>query len=203
MVFIDNLAYALFSVSFAGFMLLYTVSSMYLLYRKRRSFQEHLMAASLPIALIGLYMLVMGLWGQFTWPLPGSYNILFYDPFLSFGILLLSFSMAVRYRLRLEYVGFLGLMMGAMIIVYGIAGYNLGLTAAPIGLLALYLGYGLAAIFSYPVSLISDRLPDTRKRTPANWRIILIIFCILLLLASLVSAYTGFAAIGQHLMSAP
>jgi putative membrane protein len=204
MVFIDNLAYSLFSVSFAGFLLLYTVTSMYLVYRKRgKNFSEYLRAASVPLALIGTYMVIMGLWGQFTWPLPGSYNILFYDPLVSFGIVLLAFSISVKYKIRLEYSGFLALLVGIMIITYGIVGYNIGLTTAPIALLGLYFLYGLAAIFAYPVSLIADRLPGLKKNVWTGWHIILILFWILLLLASLLSAYTGIAAIGQHLISAP
>jgi putative membrane protein len=90
-----------------------------------------------------------------------------------------------------------------MIITYGIVGYNIGLTTAPIALLGLYFLYGLAAIFAYPVSLIADRLPGLKKNVWTGWHIILILFWILLLLASLLSAYTGIAAIGQHLISAP
>ena len=66
MVFIDNLAYSLFSVSFAGFLLFYTVISIYLSYkRKGKNFTDHLNGASVPLALIGLYVLVTGIWGQF------------------------------------------------------------------------------------------------------------------------------------------
>lgn len=205
MVFVDNLAYSLFMISFAGFMLLYTISSMYLVYRRgKRNFSDYLKSASVPLGLIGVYMLIMGLWGQFTWPLPGSYNILFYDPLVSFGIVLLAFAIAVKYDVRLEYAGFLGLMVGVMVIIYGIEGYGAGLTSEPIALLLMYFFYGVAGIFAFPVSLIADRLPGLKKgRIWKGWHVVLIVFWILLLLASLLSGFVGILAIPAHLISAP
>lgn len=204
MVFVDNLAYELFAISFAGFLLLYTISSMYLVYRRKdRNFSEYLMGASIPLGLLGTYMLIQGLWSQFTWPLPGSYNILFFDPLVSLGMLLIGFALAVRYKVRLEYVGFFGLMVGIMVIAYGIEGYSIGLTQEPIALLALYFLYGLAGIFSFPVSLIADRLPGVKYEAWIGWQIALAIFWILLLIASCLSAFIGISAIPMHLISAP
>ncbi len=204
MVFIDNLAYSLFAVSFAGFMLLYTTCSIYLAYRKnRKNFSEDLKSASIPLAVIGMFLFLTGIWGQFTWPLPGSYNMLFYDPLISFGFLLLAFSISIKYGAKLEYTGFLGLMVGMMVIVYGVLGYTTGLTKEPLALLAMYLFYGLAGIFSYPISLMADRLPGLQRGIKISWFVLLVIFCILLLLASGLSGMTGIIAIPQHLISAP
>lgn len=205
MTFTDNVAFALFAISFAGFLLLYTVSSMYLVYRRRqKNFADYLKSASVPLGIIGTYMIIMGIWGQFTWPLPGSYNILFYDPLVAFGMLLLGFSLSVKYKVRLEYIGFLGLMVGVMVIIYGIEGYSLGLTAAPLGLLAMYFLYGLAGVLSYPVSLIADRLPGfQKKRVWIGWTLILIAFWIFILLASVLSAYIGIVAVPAHLLNPP
>lgn len=204
MVFTDNLAFQLFTISFGGFLTLYTVSSMYLVYRRKgKNFKDYLKSASIPLGILGTYMLILGLWGQFTWPLPGSYNILFYDPFISFAIVLISFALAVKYDVRLEYVGFLGLMVGVMVIIYGIQGYGLGLTSTPIALLGLYFLYGLAGIFSFPVSLIADRLPGLKKKVWIGWHITLVLFWFLLLLASLLSGYVAVLAIQAHLLSAP
>lgn len=206
MAFVDNLAYSLLSLSFAGFLILYTLSSLYLVYRRgKKNFFEYLDSAAIPLALIGVYMFVTGLWGQFTWPLPGSYNILFYDPLLSFGILLVAFAIAIRTKAKLEYVGFLGLMMGVVAIAYGFEGYKIGLTSAPLALFGMYLAYGVAGIFSYPVSLIVDRrLPGLKKRSGISLNVIVIVlFLLLILLASALSAYVGVSAISAHLITAP
>lgn len=204
MVFIDDLAFQLFAISFAGLLLVYTVLSIYLGCRKKGTYTpDRLKSAILPIAVLGSYMLISGLWGQFAWPLPGAYNILFYDVLLSFGIMLISFALAVKYDARLEYVGLLGFFLGIMVIFYGISGYNLGLTKSPLALLGMYSLYGLAGIFSFPVLLIADRLPGPKKKIRRSWYLIFIIFCILLLLASLLAGYIGIAAIPAHLASPP
>jgi putative membrane protein len=204
MAFIDNLAYGLFSISFASFLLLYTVISMYLVYRRgNRKYSDYLNSASVPLLLIGLYMIVQALWGQFTWPLPGSYNVLFYDPLLSFGLLLVGFFFAVRYKVRLEYVGFFGLLVGIMVIIYGIQGYNIGLTSQPLAMLGMYILYGLSGLVAYPVALIADRLPGHSKNVWIGWYLFLALFCILLLLAGLLSAGVGYAAVSQHLINPP
>ena len=204
MAFIDNLAYELMAISFSGFVLLYTISQMYLVYRKHgKSFGEHLRNASVPLGILGAYLLLMGVWGQFSWTLPGSYNILFYDPLVSLGILLVAFAVAVRTGAKLEYVGFLGLLVGIMTIMYGVEGYSIGLTQAPLALLAMYFFYGAAGIFSYPVSMIADRLPGLQKRVWPGWTVILVIFWVLILVASLLSAFVGLSAVPAHLLSAP
>ncbi len=205
MAFIDNLAFSLFAISFAGFLLLYTISSMYLIYKKKKNatFSDTLRSSSVPLGLLGIYMFLMGIWGQFTWPLPGSYNILFYDPLIAFGIILLGYAVSVVYKSKLEYIGALGFFVGLMVIIYGIEGYGIGLTSEPAALLALYFLYGLAGVFSYPVSLIADKLPGLHKNPWKGWHTILVIFWLLLLLGSILSFGIAAIAIPTHLVSAP
>jgi putative membrane protein len=204
MVFIDNLAYSLLAVSFAGFLSLYMLSSAYRAYKKKPgNASACLKSACVPLGIVSAYLILTGLWGQFAWPLPGSYNILFYDPMLSIGIVLLSFAIAVKYDLKLEYSGFLGMMVGEVAIVYGAEGYLLGLTSKPLALLIMYALYGLAGVFSYPVSLMFDRLASSHEKVSPRWKAVFIVFCILLLLASMTSTLVGIVAVPQHLMSAP
>jgi putative membrane protein len=204
MVFVDNIAFSLFAISFAGFILLYAIVDVYLAYRKKKKdFSEYLKGASLPLAVIGVYMLSMGLWGQFVWPLPSSYNILFYDPFIAFGMVLLSYSLAVRLGGGIDYAGFLGMMVGVMTIIYGIEGYGIGLTSEPIALLAMYFFFGIAGIFSFPVSLIMERLPGLEKNVWWGWYAVLIIFFVSLFFASALAGLVGTLAIPQHLLKAP
>lgn len=206
MIFIDNLAYSLFAISFAGFMLLYASAAMYVVYRKhRKNFYEHLKSASMPLAAIGVYLFITGLWGQLAWPLPGSYNMLFYDPMISFGILLIAFTLAVKFNIRFECIGFFGMLVGVMVMVYGIEGYRIGLTSSPLALMGMYLLYGLAGVFSYPVSLIADWLLKPKPKTDVweKWHLLLVIFLVLLLLASVLSAFIAIATIPTHLITPP
>ncbi len=203
MAFIDNLAFLLFSVSFAGFILLYTASSMYLVYRsKKRNYIQHLQGASIPMLLIGLYLVFSGFAGQLTWPLPGSYNILYFDPIVALGLLMVAFALAIRFKVNLEYAGFFGLLVGVMALLYGIKAYSIGLSSEPLAVLVLYMFYGIAGIFSFPAALIADRLPF-KSNPKLIWHVLLLIFWLALLLASLTSGYIGYSAIGGHLVSAP
>jgi putative membrane protein len=204
MVFIDDLAFGLFSISFAGFLLLYTVTSMYLVYRSgKKNYLDHLEGASVPMILVGGYLTILGFFGQFTWPLPGSYNILFFDPMISFGLVTLAFAIAIRWKVNLEYAGFFGLLVGIMTLIYGYQGYSIGLTLEPIALLLLYVFYGIAGIFSYPVALIADRLPGLQKRPWIGWHAMLVIFWLALFAASVTSGYIGMSAIPGHLLTPP
>jgi len=179
---------------------------MFLDYRKKAPVSEHkisLKGASVPLAIVGAYMFIMGLWGQMTWPLPGSYNILFYDPMIAFGMLTLAFAFAIRFEVRLEYAGFLGLMTGVMALIYGYEGYGIGLTSSPFALLMLYLFYGGAGIFSYPLALIADRMPGLKKNVWWGWNVFIALFVLAMFVASLTAAYVASQAIGGHLLSAP
>jgi putative membrane protein len=184
--------------------LLYAAASMYLVHmRGKKDYERHLEGASVPMLLIGGYLVVSGFAGQLTWPLPGSYNILFFDPLVAFGLVILAFALAIRYDVKLEYAGFFGLLVGIMAIIYGFQGYSLGLTQAPIALLLLYFFYGSAGVFSYPVSLVADRLPNHESHRWIGWRIAIVLFCLALFAASVTSAYIGMSAIPGHLLSAP
>ena len=204
MVFIDDLAYSLFIMGFVSLLLLYMMSSMYLSYRKRkRDFIDYMRGATVPLAIIGIYILISGIYGQLTWPLPGSYNILFYDPFISLGIAIVSFAAAVRYRVRLEYIGFVSLLFGIMVILYGITAYGIRMTKAPFAMLMLYIFYGIVGILAYPATMIVDRLPGLQRGMWYGWNVIFVLFWIFLLLSGLMAFGTGALALSQHLLATP
>lgn len=204
MVFIDNLAYSLFSLSVAGFLVIYLVLSVYMAYRKnKKDYNERMNGVFAPLLVVSVYMIISAAYGQFAWPLPGSYNILFYDPLASFGLLLLALAITLRYKYRLRYVGFLGLLFGAMTIFYGYQGYLIGLTKSPIALLGMYGFYGLAGIFAYPVSIMMERITMSKNKPGALLTICLVIFLLAMLAAVLLSAYIAIEAVPAHLLSPP
>ncbi len=204
MVFIDNVAYSLFLLSLAGFIVLYLLGSVFWEFRKgKKDFEACIAGASVPLMLVGLYMVITGAYGQFTWPLPGSYNILFYDPLVSFGLVILALALAIRFKTRYDYVGFFALLVGVMTIFYGIQGYSIGLTLVPEALLGLYVFFGIAGIFAYPVSLIMERLPGLKKNPWKGWYLCLAIFFLAMLAASLISGYIAIEAIPAHLLNPP
>jgi putative membrane protein len=207
MVFIDDVALELLTIAFAGLLTLYMTIGAYWSYRKRGGdgIYDHIRSGIIPIAVIGTVILVLGLFGEMTWPLPASYNTLFYDPYVMLGVILVGFTMSVAYRQKLHYVGLLSFVVGLMTIFYGVYGYTLGLTQSPLALLGLYLCFGLAGIFAFPATLIIDSMIEKRTmiRAALSWKLILILFWLSLLAATLLAALIGGVALPAHLLSAP
>jgi putative membrane protein len=159
MVFVDTLGFQLFTLALVSVSVFYGGTMGYLTYRKfgpRRAY-EQLRGQAVPLGLLGTVVLTIGLWGETSWPLPGSYNILFFDPYLLLGIALIGFAISVSYRLRTQYVGLLALMTGLLSIYYGYSAYTLGLTKEPVTMLLLYIALGGTAVFTFPVTLFIDR----------------------------------------------
>ncbi len=213
MTFIDELALELFIVAFVGFLLDYTVLSIFRDYKSRRtnklnskvSIESHLTASIGMFAALAVFILAMGFYGEMTWNLPGAYDLLFYDPFILLGLITLAFVLSVKYNYKLQYVGLVALFAGLIIIEYGISGYNLGYTSSPLALLGLYCAFGIAGIFAYPTTLIMDRLKENGSNKPLNksWIIYIVVFLVFLTLGSLLAAYIGAAAVPAHLASPP
>jgi len=203
MVFIDLLTGQLFVLGFSGLILAYTVINGALSYRKGKDFEKVMKSGQIPLALLGAYIFITGVYGQFTWPLPGSYNILYYDIFPLWGIFLMASAWALRSKLNLQYVGFMALLIGAMSVFYGYTGYQLGLSQAPIAVLGLFGLFGLSGIFGFPVTMMFDRAMEKKKNASAVWMVLLAVFLIALILASLLAIYIGVSAVPAHLASAP
>jgi putative membrane protein len=204
MAFIDNVIFFLFAISLSGYLLFYTILSIFFIYKKNnKNLIEYLKGASIPIGVLGACITLFGIINQVTWALPGSYNILFFDPFTLFGILLLSFSIVTQYKAKFEYIGIIGLIAGFIAIIYGISGYMIGLTQSPIDLLLMYLFYGIAGIFSYPMALILDRMLNMKKDITVKWKLIIAIFIISIFIASSLAFGTGMLAVYAHLLNPP
>jgi len=160
MTFVDTLAFQLFTLAFISVMLFYSGVMGYITLRKygpRRTL-EHLKAQAVPLGGIGLIVTGIGFWGELVWPLPGSYNILFFDPYVLLGIVLLGFAICVGFRWRTQYVGLLAALTGVLSIYYGYTAYTLHLTKEPLTMFFLYVALGGTAVFTFPVTLFIDRL---------------------------------------------
>ena len=122
MAFIDDLAFELFTLVFAGVILLYMTLGVYYDYSKKgeRNLEEHMLSGVGPLAIVGIVMILMGLYSEMTWPLSlgsavpaaveakfQSYNILFYDPYMFAGIVIISYVISVKMKYKLQYVGIL------------------------------------------------------------------------------------------------
>ncbi len=196
---INGLALSLFSITFVGLLLLYFLAKMCMSMRsKQKNVQELLNGVALPLGILGSFITVSGLWGMLAWPLTGSYNILFYDPYVALGLLLIAFAIGVRYKIRLEYLGFWSLLAGIMTLAYGVNGYNLGMSSSPIVLLSLYSFFGMAAVLAWPVTYLIDRLQG-RSRLGMGWSVVLALFALALIGAVIVAGLISVTAVSGHL----
>lgn len=204
MAFIDDLAMELFTLALVGIVSVYMTASVYLEYRKNgaKNIEEVLRPGVFPLGVIGAVILIMGFYGEMTWPLPGSYNILFFDPYMFMGIILVMMAIAIGYRQKLQYVGILAFFAGIIAIYYGANAYIDKMTSSPIAMLGLYIAFGLTGIFTFPTTLIYDMLPG-RDRVSKGWTVILVLFWVGLIVSAVLAAITAIEAVPQHLLSPP
>ena len=218
MVFVDTLAFQLFTLVFVSVILFYAGVLGGVVYRRhgyKRTYQ-HLRAQVVPLAGLGVLVFAIWLWGEITWPLPGSYNILFYDPYTLLGVVLIAFAVSVAFRLRTQYVGVLAGMTGVLSIYYGIAAYNLGMTKDPGLMLLLYIALGGTAFLTFPVTIFLDRLvvePELagaqeapQKAVSLPWKLAFVGFLAFLLFAAvsaILSLTLGGASLPAHLQNPP
>lgn len=204
MAFIDDLAMELFTLALVGIVSVYMTASVYLEYRKNgaKNIEEILKPGVFPLGVLGVVILIMGFYGEMTWPLPGSYNILFYDPYMFIGMILVMMAIAIGYRQKLHYVGILAFFAGIIAIYYGANAYIDKMTSSPIAMLGLYIAFGLTGVFTFPTTLIYDMLPG-RDKVSKGWTVILVLFWLGLIISAVLAAITAIEAVPQHLLSPP
>ncbi len=177
----------------------------------------HLREGAFVLTILGGLIGIIALWGEFNWPLPGAYNLYFFDPLLMLALLAVTFGIAVILRLPTHFAGALGLVIGCGVMYYGVrADYYLALTQDPTETLLLYLGFGAVAILAYPVTLYVDWFVQGRQNpslspiasaltptSPRMWTILLGAFMIMVALAGFAAAAYGLSAAWSHLESPP
>lgn len=85
-----------------------------------------------PFAAAGIIAFLGGLHMTLTWPLPGSYNILFGEMSVLLGTICLGLALSLSQEWSLLPVALYALLPGAVAILLGIRVMNLGMTNAPI-----------------------------------------------------------------------
>ncbi|MGC9112855.1 DUF981 family protein [Acidilobus sp.] len=135
---------------------------------------------------IGVYALVMGLWGSMTWPLPSSYNIVLMDPYALYGVALLMLGLALITGVDLKGPTIAIAFLSVSVLIYAadIAKYHL--TNSPAAAAALFVLVGLSGILGPFLNLGKSS------------RYVAYLEVILLVLAALLSAYIGGMATFEH-----
>jgi len=169
MVFVDNLGFELVSLPIASLLIVYITGRGYMAGKSGNftTVRNVMKEGAVSLGLLGAIFTILALWGEMTWTLPGSYNILFDDPYLLMGIIFLAFSISVLLDKGASTSGIFALISGLFTIWYGVNAYWLGMTREPLALLGMYGLYGLAGIASYPAMRVVDALlSQTTQQSP-------------------------------------
>ncbi len=211
MAFIDNLGFELDALVLVTAVVFYTGIWIWWNQSRKRPTQavHHLRGGAVLLGILGGFLTMLGFWGEFTWPLPASYNLLFYDPTILVGILLLGFWATVWAGVPTQYVGVVGVVSGAGVIYYGARAYILSLTQEPLEMFLMYLAFGALAVLSYPATLFLDWYvtptdpESTAAPVPTVWKLALAVFLAMAVLAGVASILMGFSTVWSHLAKAP
>lgn len=205
MAFVDDLAIELFVISLVSVVSAYMTGSAYFSYRRNgtKDVEEILKPGIFPLGILGSFIMIMGYYGEMVWPLPGSYNILFGDPFILLGLVITAIAVALGLKQKLQLVGVLAFFSGLIAIYYGANAYLQGMTSEPLAMFGMYLAFGLTGVFTLPATLIYDLFPSRKGEPGAIWTILLVIFWIGLIVSAFLAAFIATSAVPQHLLSAP
>ncbi|MBB5252287.1 DUF981 family protein [Sulfurisphaera ohwakuensis] len=191
--FIDILTIQLITMGIGFLTFAYGLIKTFLVHSTVQDYRNAIKPQYMPLLLLGLFMSITGFYGMLLWPLPSSYNILFYDLYPVLGLGIIGIALSIKNEYKLEHLGFMALLFGLVTIYYGVQGYLHNMTLEPTALLALYTLTGLASIFFYPVAIFLDN---------GKWnKIWLIVDAVLLILAGLLAGYIGIEAVGEHLVA--
>ncbi len=205
MVFIDDTALELFMISLVAIVSAYLTAAAFISYRRDRKedIEEIMKPGVFPLGILGIVIIIMALYGEMTWPLPGSYNTLFTDPFMLLGLVITSIAISIGLKQKLQIVGVFAFFTGLIAMYYGANAYLQGLTAAPIAMFGMYVAFGLTGVFTLPATIIYD-IMETRKTEPTHVEtFLLLIFWFGLIFSAFLAAFIGAIAVPQHLISAP
>jgi putative membrane protein len=185
--FIDSLAIMLIGLGSGTFLV-----ALYFLYSalgKAEWIREQLV---IPTIGVGLFDFISGYEMSFTWPLPSGYNMLFGDPLLFLGILLVAGAIMVYKKMNPASLSFLSVILGIYVLVgaYSIVTYKLETGNDLISSMGLYVVDGIAALLA-PILIM--------KPNGAGKALYYLEF-VLLLLGTLAALFIGYNALPEHLV---
>ena len=152
----------------------------------------------IPSFAFGFFDFASGLRMSQFWPFPGplsAYNMLFGDPLMILGLLLMAGSLMIYKQQNLRSISIPGVMLGIYLFIESAAMVNFKLETGDelVSALGLYVMSGLSAVYS----LVLFVKPENGKKY------LYYIGFILLALTALIALFIGYAAIYQHLQAPP
>jgi len=140
-----------------------------------------------PFAMVGLVQFLWGLHLSLTWPLPGSFNIVFGEASVLFGILFLGAALALWNGWDLKIVAIYGVFAGLAAIVMGARLMSLGMTREPVVSGIGFILAGLGGIAAWPTLFMKENRP---------WRVLA---AVVLVIAGLLWAQHAYMSYWGHM----
>ncbi len=188
-VFVDSLAIMLLALGSSASLL-----ALYFLYAVRQ--KKTINNLAIPIIGFGLFDFASGFLMSFTWPLPPAYNMLFGDPLLFLGLLMVMGGYMLYKNMNLKVLSIFGFFLGIYLFVEEVAILNFKLETGVdlLSSMGLYVFSGLSAILSPLVYL------DPKSN---NGKYAYYLLAVLLIIAAFAALFIGYAGIYGHLFSPP
>ncbi|EQB73370.1 MAG: hypothetical protein AMDU4_FER2C00073G0016 [Ferroplasma sp. Type II] len=185
--FIDPLAVMLLSLGIS----LALISAFFYMAANGKDLKE----LTIPSFAFGFLDFLSGFLMSRYWPLPGAYNMLFGDPLLILGLLLMAGSIMIYKQQSLRTLSIPGLMLGIYLFVESAAIVNFKLEGGShlLPAMALYVMSGISAVYS---TVLFIKPEDNRKY-------LYYIAFILLAITAFIALFLGYGAIYGHLQAPP
>lgn len=185
--FIDSLAIMLIGLGSGTFL-----GSLFFLFSAMGKFDAIKEQLVVPAFVIGIFDLVSGYEMSFTWPLPAGYNMLFGDPLLFFGLLLVAASVMIYKNMKVASLSVLFVILGIYVLTGAgsILTYHLESGVNLISAMGLYIIDGVAAIL----------VPIVMMKPSGSWKSVYYLEFILLVLGSLLALFIGYVALPGHIV---
>lgn len=144
-------------------------------------------------AITGFIGVITGLHMSLTWPLTGSFNILFGEPTVLFGTLFLGAALVLWKGWTMHTVSIYALFAGLVAVILGVRVLDMGLTQSPVVAGTGYILTGLGGLMTWLCCLLD---PVVSLKTSATLRLI---GGLLLLAAAAIWALIGYNAYWDHI----
>ncbi len=157
--------------------------------------KKQLSQIAVPAIVLGIFDAVSGFYMSFAWPLPGAYNMLFGDPMLFLGLLLVMGGYMLYKNIDIKLLSIPGALFGIYVLIEAaaIVGSHLESGVDLLSAMGLYVFAGLSALLS----------PLVYAGVKGNGKYAYYFLALLLVITAFMALFIGYAAIYAHLASPP
>ncbi len=148
-----------------------------------------------PAFTLGFFNFISGFLMSFAWPLPGAYNMLFGDPLLMLGLIMMAGAYMLHKNININFLSIFGFFLGIYIAVGALGMVNFGLESGVYFLTAfpLYVFAALSGVFS----------PLIYAKARGAGRYGYYFMFVLLIITALFALLIGYSGLYEHLQSPP